>query len=136
MNDRDEPKVEVDRSELADILAALGGLDEIIHQRVRLALMSLLVSLGELDFTQLRDLMSLSDGNLATHLALLEEKGYVVSVKTFVKRKPRTRYSTTATGQQAFRDYVGRLEILLGIAPANTDASPLSSVIPLREIRT
>lgn len=133
MNTPEEP----DAPELAAALTALGSLDEVIHQKVRLALMSTLISLGESDFTQLRDLMSLSDGNLATHLALLEDKGYLAVTKQFIRKKPRTSYRATVAGIRAFREYVKNLETILGIATASAaEPLPLYSLTLMREART
>ncbi len=127
---------ETGASELAAALTAVGSLDEVIHQKVRLALMSTLISVGESDFTQLRDLISLSDGNLSTHLALLEDRGYVVSTKFVVKRKPKTRYKATVVGREAFREYVRNLEIILGIASGVDERTTGYSVISLLEVPT
>jgi hypothetical protein len=133
MNTTEEP----DSPELASALTALGSLDEVIHQKVRLALMSTLISLGESDFTQLRDLMSLSDGNLATHLALLEDKGYLAVTKQFIRKKPRTSYRATVVGIRAFREYVKNLETILGIASASAaESQPVYSLTLMREART
>ncbi len=76
----------------------MAQLDNIIHQTVRLQIMSSLVSLDQneqVEFTYLRDLLKLTDGNLGAHLAKLEEAGYIKIDKTFVARKPQTFISVT-----------------------------------------
>jgi len=90
--------------------------NEIIHQPVRLRIMSALVTLeagDEVDFTYLRDLLEVTDGNLGAHLRKLEEAGYIAVNKTFVERKPRTYVSATADGRQAFQEHVAALESIL-----------------------
>src|SRR5579884_2508554 len=69
-------------------LEALETLDNTIHQKARLGIMSTLLALGEADFKLLKETLALSDGNLSTHLALLEERGYVEARKEFIRRKP------------------------------------------------
>jgi len=87
-------------------------LDEAIHQRVRLAIMSTLAGVAGLEFNELKGLLGLTDGNLATHARVLEEAGYLRVEKRFKGRKPQTIYSLTAGGRAAFRryvDYLGRV---------------------------
>jgi DNA-binding MarR family transcriptional regulator len=91
-------------------------LNELIHQPVRLKIMAALVSMEEdaqLEFTYLRDLLELTDGNLGAHLRKLEEAGYVQLVKTFVGRKPRTYVAITSKGQRAFGEHVAALEVIV-----------------------
>jgi len=98
-------------------------LNEIIHQPARLRLMAVLITLDqgtEVEFTYLRDLLGLTDGNLGAHLRKLEEAGYVVVNKTFVDRKPRTYVAATSLGRHAFTEHVAALEaILQGQTPPN-----------------
>ncbi|MFN2297956.1 MAG: winged helix-turn-helix domain-containing protein [Anaerolineales bacterium] len=100
----------------------MAELNEIIHQPVRLRLMAALVAIrtGEsADFTFLRDLLGVTDGNLGAHLRKLEEAGYIQLTKKFVNRKPRTYASATATGREVFRNQVAALEeIIKGAAGA------------------
>jgi DNA-binding MarR family transcriptional regulator len=91
-------------------------LDNIIHQPVRLRVMSALVALepGEqMDFVYLRNLLKVTDGNLGAHLAKLEEAGYIRIEKTFVARKPRTFISTTDKGRDAFAGYIAALKQII-----------------------
>lgn len=94
----------------------MADLNEIIHQPVRLRIMAALVSLAagdEVDFTYLRDLLEVTDGNLGAHLRKLEEAGYIAVNKTFVERKPRTYVSVTEEGRRIFRGHVAALEAIL-----------------------
>ena len=91
-------------------------LNEIIHQPVRLRIMAALVALdaeSEVDFTYLRDLLDVTDGNLGAHLRKLEEAGYIAINKTFVDRKPRTFIGVTPEGRKIFREHVAALEAIL-----------------------
>jgi DNA-binding MarR family transcriptional regulator len=90
--------------------------NETIHQPVRLRIMAALVALepsDEVDFTYLRDLLEVTDGNLGAHLYKLEEAGYIAINKTFIERKPRTFVSATAEGRKAFQEHVAALESIL-----------------------
>jgi DNA-binding MarR family transcriptional regulator len=91
-------------------------LNETIHQPVRLRIMAALVTLetgSEVDFTYLRDLLDVTDGNLGAHLRKLEEAGYIAVNKTFVERKPRTYVSATTDGRKVFQEHVAALESIL-----------------------
>jgi DNA-binding MarR family transcriptional regulator len=91
-------------------------LNELIHQPVRLKIMAALISMqddAQLEFTYLRDMLGLTDGNLGAHLRKLEEAGYVKIVKTFVARKPRTYVAITSMGKNAFDEHVAALEAIV-----------------------
>lgn len=91
-------------------------LNETIHQPVRLRIMAALVTLepnNEVDFTYLRDLLEVTDGNLGAHLRKLEEAGYIAVNKVFVDRKPRTYISATSEGRKVFNEHVAALESIL-----------------------
>lgn len=88
-------------------------LDEVIHSRIRTAVMAILAGVDEADFTILREKTGATDGNLGTHMRKLEEAGYVRAVKSFVERKPRTRYRLTDRGRRAFLKYVHRLQQMI-----------------------
>jgi DNA-binding MarR family transcriptional regulator len=94
----------------------LAQLNETIHQPVRLRIMAALVTLAagdEVDFTYLRELLDVTDGNLGAHLRKLEEAGYIAVNKIFVERKPRTYVSATAEGRKVFNEHVAALESIL-----------------------
>ena len=88
-------------------------LDETIHQRTRLAIMATLAGVESLDFNDLKAELSLSDGNLSTHLSSLEQAGYVKIAKGFRGRQPRTTVRMTAKGRTALADYVDLLQQIL-----------------------
>lgn len=88
-------------------------LDELIHERVRLGIMSALAAGGGMSFTELRDLLKVTDGNLSVHARVLEKAGYLEIEKSFVDRRPRTSLKLSAKGRDAFRRYVARLEELV-----------------------
>ncbi len=88
-------------------------LDEIIHSRIRLAVIAVLVTVHEAEFTFLREKINATDGNLSTHLKKLEESGYVAVSKSFENRKPVSRYMLTKKGRTAFEMYVNRLENMI-----------------------
>ena len=94
----------------------MDGPDEIIHQSSRLKIAATLNALGAkemLDFGQLKAMLDMSDGNLATHLAALEKAEYVAIEKDFVGKKPRTRVAMTAKGRKALRAHVTYLRSVI-----------------------
>ncbi len=95
---------------------ALEALDEVIHQKVRLGIMSTLMAVGSADFKLLKETLGLSDGNLSTHLALLEERGYIDVRKEFRGRKPHTTAIPTDSGRTAFNEYLAALERIIKAA--------------------
>jgi DNA-binding MarR family transcriptional regulator len=84
-----------------------------LESRVRLGIMSALAVNDSIDFKEFKNLLGVTDGNLASHLRALEEAEYIVSVKSFVGRKPNTRYTVTAKGQKNFREYLETIETLI-----------------------
>ncbi len=91
-------------------------LNAIIHQPIRLQIMSSLISLDtteEVEFTYLRKILNLTDGNLGAHLTKLENVGYVKIKKTFVARKPRTFINVTDKGRDAFEEHTSALRQII-----------------------
>ena len=88
-------------------------IDEIIHSRIRLAIMAVLISAGEADFNFLKEKVNATDGNLSIHLKKLEEAGYLRVKKEFMERKPHSLYSLTKKGISAFESYVNQLEKMI-----------------------
>lgn len=84
-------------------------LDDIIHSRIRLAIISVLITVDEAEFNFLKEKVNTTDGNLSVHIRKLEEAGYVTMKKEFQDRKPRTIYSLSSKGKKAFELYVERL---------------------------
>lgn len=85
-------------------------LDRVIHEKGRMAIMSLLAASSELSFTDMRNSLGMTDGNLSVHLRTLQEAGYVAVTKSFHDRKPLTTCSLTAAGRTAFSGYIDVLE--------------------------
>lgn len=88
-------------------------IDDVIHSRIRLAIMSALITIEEIEFTALRSLTKATDGNLSVNLKKLEEAGYLEVKKEFINRKPVSTYSLTGKGKEAFSAYIENLEKLL-----------------------
>ena len=88
-------------------------LNDIIHSRIRLAIMSVLVAVDEAEFNFLKEKVKTTDGNLSVHLRKLEDAGYINVKKEFVGRKPVSSYSLTTKGRKAFEAYVESLEKLI-----------------------
>jgi DNA-binding MarR family transcriptional regulator len=85
-------------------------LDRVIHEKGRLAIMSLLAASPDLAFTELRDTLGMTDGNLTTHIRTLQQAGYIAVAKSFQNNRPLTTCSLTAAGRRAFADYINLLE--------------------------
>ena len=94
-------------------------LNPVIHGKLRLALLSLLMTVEAADFTWLRARTGSTDGNLGAQMAKLEEAGYVAVEKKFVERKPQTLYRMTEAGRRALAEYVQALKQLLGASIEN-----------------
>jgi DNA-binding MarR family transcriptional regulator len=92
----------------------LPELDPVVHGKLRLAALSLLLTVDEADFTWLREKTGSTDGNLGAQMLKLEEAGYVAMEKRFAGRKPQTMYRMTAAGRDALAQYVSALRRLLG----------------------
>ena len=93
-------------------------IDPVIHERVRLAIVSALAVAPEMSFSELKSTLGLSDGNLSAHATSLQKAGYVEIAKTFKGRRPYTTLRLTAVGQEAFRCYI---ETLRGIIQKGTE---------------
>ncbi len=85
-------------------------LNRVIHEKGRLGIMSMLAASPELSFTELRDELAMTDGNLTTHIRALQQEGYVAVAKSFQNRRPLTTCSMTAAGREAFAEYINLLE--------------------------
>jgi len=85
-------------------------LDRIIHEKGRLAIMSLLAASPQLAFTEMRDTLNMTDGNITAHIRTLQEAGYVSVTKAFDGGRSITTYSLTAQGKKAFTSYINLLE--------------------------
>lgn len=94
----------------------IGKLDDVIHGRVRLGVMAYLASAEVADFTVLKGLLEVTQGNLSVHLRKLEEAGYIAIEKSFLERKPLTRARITDAGRKAFAAYLDAIGKLVGDA--------------------
>ncbi|MBN8608639.1 MAG: transcriptional regulator [Caulobacterales bacterium] len=92
----------------------IGKLDDVIHGRLRLGIMAYLADAEAADFTELKELLDATQGNLSVHLRKLEEAGYVAIDKSFVNRKPLTRVRMTPAGRGAFAAYLEAIAKLVG----------------------
>lgn len=95
-------------------------LDRVIHEKGRLAIMSLLAAAPEVAFTELRDTLQMTDGNLTTHIRTLQEAGYVAVAKSYQNNRPLTTCALTPAGRRAFTDYVDLLDQIVREARRNT----------------
>jgi DNA-binding MarR family transcriptional regulator len=85
-------------------------LDRVIHEKGRLAIMSALAASAELSFTELRDLLNMTDGNLTSHVRTLQEAGYLAVSKSYRENRPLTTCALTAKGRKVFAEYISLLE--------------------------
>lgn len=89
------------------------ALEDVVHQRARLGILAVLVEAGQADFAGLKNLLSLTDGNLSRHLTVLEEAGYVRTDRAFEGKRPRTTVTLTPAGRTAFDAEIAALQALL-----------------------
>lgn len=94
------------------------AIDDVIHGRLRLGIVAYLSSVEGALFTELRDRIGATDGNLSAHLRKLEEAGYVQVEKSFAGRKPQTRLELTAEGRRAWQAWLRQMESLMSAAGA------------------
>jgi len=91
----------------------IDGLNKVFDNRVRLGVMSTLMVNEEISFNDLKQLLEVTDGNLATHLVQLEDNGFIKVHKGFIGRKTNTTYSITKVGEKAFSEHVAALESMI-----------------------
>lgn len=91
-------------------------LDNLIHERIRLGIVSALAANETLTFSQLKELLKTTDGNVSVHARKLEDAEYIACTKSFDGRIPKTEYSLTATGRQALEQYLDHMEALIHAA--------------------
>ena len=90
------------------------NLNKLFDSRIRLGIMSALVVNKEMNFNELKELLAITDGNLASHLKTLEESEFVKVQKGFIGRKTNTTYSITKSGEKAFKAHLTALEKMIG----------------------
>ena len=91
----------------------ISDLNKAFDHKVRLGIMSVLVTKNESDFNGLKSILGVTDGNLASHLKALEKENYLEVIKQFIGRKPNTKYLVTKEGKQAFKKHLDALEALI-----------------------
>jgi DNA-binding MarR family transcriptional regulator len=92
------------------------ALDRLIHERLRLGIVSALAVNDSLTFNEMKELLRTTDGNLSVHARKLEDADYIACDKSFNGRVPRTEYRLTAAGRRAFEQYLARMEALIAAA--------------------
>lgn len=85
-------------------------IDRVIHEKGRMAIMSLLAATSDLSFTEMRNMLDMTDGNLTTHLRTLQEAGYISISKSFQNNRPLTTCGLTGSGRKAFAVYINLLD--------------------------
>lgn len=95
----------------------IGDINKAFDHRVRLGIMSVLMVNEHADFNTLKELLGVTDGNIASHMKALEKKAYVKVEKSFIDRKPNTRYSATKKGREDFQKHINAIENLLNQTP-------------------
>jgi len=94
-------------------MSLLTNINKAFDHRIRLGIMSILMVNEYADFNTLKELLDVTDGNLASHLKALEKEDFIAIEKQFIGRKPNTRYSATKTGAVAFKDHINALERII-----------------------
>ena len=104
------------RPQLISVNEAIEPADRLIHERMRLAIISALAVNDALSFAELKTILKTSDGNLSVHARKLEDAGYISCTKTFEERTPRTEYAITDKGRKALEKYLDQMEALIKAA--------------------
>jgi DNA-binding MarR family transcriptional regulator len=91
----------------------IGELNKAFESRVRLGIMSILLVNDSVDFNTLKELLQVTDGNIASHITALEKLNYIEIRKQFIGKKPNTSYAVTTSGKKAFADHLDALERLI-----------------------
>ncbi|WP_203293484.1 winged helix-turn-helix domain-containing protein [Luteirhabdus pelagi] len=94
-------------------MGIIDNINKLFDHRIRLGIMSILMVNESADFNRLKELLEITDGNLASHLKTLEKEAYISVEKQFIGRKPNTQYSATKKGKEAFKKHIDALEKLL-----------------------
>lgn len=118
MANKSRSNIDHTSSELRQVKGGPGGslssdLDRLIHEKVRLGIVSALAVNESLSFSELKQIMNTTDGNLSVHARRLEDARYIDCIKTFSGRVPHTRYSLTHTGRSALARYLDHMEALI-----------------------
>ncbi|WP_396591890.1 winged helix-turn-helix domain-containing protein [Allomuricauda sp. R78024] len=94
-------------------MGLIDNINKLFDHRIRLGIMSILMVNEEVDFNRLKELLDVTDGNLASHTKTLEKAEYIKIEKSFIGKKPNTRYSATALGKVSFKKHIEALEHII-----------------------
>jgi len=94
-------------------MGLIDNINKLFDHRIRLGIMSILMVNDGVDFNRLKELLDVTDGNLASHTKTLEKAEYIKIEKSFIGKKPNTKYSLTLLGNQAFKKHIAALEQLI-----------------------
>lgn len=94
-------------------MGLIDNINKLFDHRIRLGIMSILTVNEAADFNRLKELLNVTDGNLASHIKALEKAGYILVEKSFVGRKPNTKYRATKAGKNEFKKHIDALEKLI-----------------------
>ncbi|GMN07473.1 transcriptional regulator [Croceitalea sp. MTPC5] len=94
-------------------MGLIDNINKLFDHRIRLGIMSILIVNESVDFNRLKELLEITDGNLASHTKTLEKANYILVEKSFIGRKPNTKYSITKSGKAAFQKHIEALENLI-----------------------
>lgn len=94
-------------------MGLIDNINKLFDHRIRLGIMSILMVNDEVDFNRLKELLDVTDGNLASHAKTLEKAAYIEIAKSFIGKKPNTRYSATPLGKASFKKHIEALEHLI-----------------------
>ncbi len=97
-------------------MGLIDNINKIFDHRIRLGIMSILMVNDHVDFNRLKELLEVTDGNLASHSKTLENANYIKIEKSFIGRKPNTKYSVTKEGRTAFKKHIDALENLINVS--------------------
>jgi DNA-binding MarR family transcriptional regulator len=111
-----QPATRAERAVLPDKKRSTLALDRLIHERLRLGIVGALAAADRMTFSELKELLHTTDGNLSVHARKLEEAGYVLCEKSFDGRVPRTEYRLTPAGRRALDKYLAHMEAIIKAA--------------------
>ncbi|MDT0556736.1 winged helix-turn-helix domain-containing protein [Patiriisocius hiemis] len=98
-------------------MGIIDNINKLFDHRIRLGIMSILMVNDDADFNRLKELLDVTDGNLASHIKALEKAEYILVEKQFIGRKPNTKYSATKLGKAEFKKHINALESLIKKKP-------------------
>lgn len=94
-------------------MGIIDNINKLFDHRIRLGIMAVLSVNDTVDFNRLKELLDVTDGNLASHIKVLEESGFILVIKSFVGKKPNTRYQSTLLGKNEFKKHIEAIEKLI-----------------------